>query len=83
MYSHILLFEHDKFYYIFKGGTLKLPKQEENLDSNVQDDTMENEMKESNNDNEEDDDMTDDDDITKGRRAACGYIMPQLVIYGQ
>ena len=72
MYAPILLLQHDKFYRIFKGGTLKLPKQEENLDSNLQDDTMENEMKESNDDNEEDDDMADDDDdITKGGHAAC------------
>ena len=81
MYSHILLFQHDKFYYIFKGGTLKLPKQEENLDNNLQDDTIGNEMNESNNENEEDDDMTDEDDITKGGHAACGYNMPQLVIH--
>ena len=52
-----------------KGGTLKRSKQDENLDSNLEVDSKENEMNES--DKESDDDEMTDDDITKGRYCYC------------
>ena len=65
-----MLLKHSKFQKnILKGGTLKRSKQDENLDSNLEVDSKENEMSES--DNESDVDEMTDDDITKGRYCYC------------
>lgn len=68
-YDYIITthFKNFKKNSILKGGTLKRSKQDENLGSNLEDESMENEMDQSHNENENNNDGMTDDDITKGR----------------